>query len=371
MDPSQRVISDRSASLPELDEAWASALDSGLGRLFDSAPPAPLATDSPFLVGGATSLEGAIDALGSQTQRVIAMESALVAAWTRGNDLAGRNRELLAQRAEDSAVINRARREREDALGEAAHLRRDIAAYDAVFRALGMSSLRYEGLPKVIPAVAALAPRVIAHLPTTLRRQDTPPPAQEPTAPSATTPSVAVSAPSGAAPLARTGPQPGYAPVLRPPGHGLSSQDEAEVALLLQRVSFPLGWEFVFHRVWAHELGRDGDLDAHVTGAPVHPVRSVPAPPISQGVHPLSRASRQRRELHFSVDWTWRSPRTSFGASRPFLSRRSCDSGRVATDRASDAAQPVLRLDPRPTLQRRGKPRHLLRRSSSRTPTRS
>ena len=94
--------------------------------------------DSPFLVGGATSLEGALDALGSQTQRVIAMESALVAAWTRGSDLAGRNRELLAQRAEDSAVINRARREREDALGEAAHLRRDIAAYDAVFRTLGM-----------------------------------------------------------------------------------------------------------------------------------------------------------------------------------------------------------------------------------------
>jgi hypothetical protein len=96
MDPSQRVISDRSASLPELDEAWASALDSGLGQLFDSTPPAPLAIDSPFLVGGATSFEGALDALGSQTQRVIAVESALIKAWNRGTDLIGWNRGLQA-----------------------------------------------------------------------------------------------------------------------------------------------------------------------------------------------------------------------------------------------------------------------------------
>lgn len=310
MDPSQRVISDRSASLPELDEAWASALDSGLGQLFDSTPPAPLAIDSPFLVGGTTSFEGALDALGSQTQRVIAMESALVAAWNRGNDLAGRNRELQAQRAEDSAVINRARREREDALGDTAHFRRDVAAYDAVFRTLGMSPLRYEGLPKVMPAIAALAPRVIAHLPASLRRQATPPPAPEPTAPSAPVPSVVASAPSGAAPLARTGPQPGYAPALRLPGHGLSSQDEAEVALLLQQVSFPFGWEFVFHRVWAHELGRDGDLDAHVAGAPVQPVRSVQVPPefpggppAISGLSPVARATLLRGlDLAFTAD---------------------------------------------------------------------
>jgi hypothetical protein len=173
-----------------------------------------------------------------------------------------------------------------------------------------MSPLRYEGLPKVMPAIAALAPRVIAHLPATLRRQATPPPAQEPPAPSAPAPPVAVSAPSGAAPLVRTGPQPGYAPVLRPPGHGLSSQEEAEVALLLQRVSFPLGWEFVFHRVWAHELGRDGDLDAHIMGAPVQPVRSVQVPPefpggppAISGLSPVARATLLRGlDLAFTAD---------------------------------------------------------------------
>src|SRR5258705_9351163 len=94
MDPPQHVISDRSASLPELDEAWAAAIDSGLGQLFDTTPPAPLATDSPFLVGGATSFEGALDALGSQTQRVIAVEAALLKAWGRGNNLIGRNPDL-------------------------------------------------------------------------------------------------------------------------------------------------------------------------------------------------------------------------------------------------------------------------------------
>jgi hypothetical protein len=90
----------------------------------------------------------------------------------------------------------------------------------------------------------------------------------------------------------------------------LSSQDEAEVALLLQRVSFPLGWEFVFHRVWAHELGRDGDLDAHVTGAPVHPVRSVPAPPdlpggppAISGLSPAARVTLLRGlDLAFTAD---------------------------------------------------------------------
>src|SRR5258705_8669790 len=89
MDPPQHVISDRSASLPELNEAWAAAIDSGIGQLFDAAPPAPLAVDSPFLVGGATSFEGALDALRSQTQRVIMVESALIKAWNRGTDLIG------------------------------------------------------------------------------------------------------------------------------------------------------------------------------------------------------------------------------------------------------------------------------------------
>src|SRR3979411_1747112 len=103
MEPSQRVISDRSASLPELDEAWAAAIDSGLGQLFDTTPPSPLATDSPFLVGGATSFEGALDTLGSQIQRVIAVEAALLKAWNRGNNLIGRNRDLQAQIEEDSA----------------------------------------------------------------------------------------------------------------------------------------------------------------------------------------------------------------------------------------------------------------------------
>ena len=81
MDPLQRVISDRSTSDPELDGAWAAALNSGLGQLFSSALPVPLAADSPFLVGGATSFEGALEALGNQTQRIITIESALVEAW--------------------------------------------------------------------------------------------------------------------------------------------------------------------------------------------------------------------------------------------------------------------------------------------------
>jgi hypothetical protein len=173
-----------------------------------------------------------------------------------------------------------------------------------------MAPLRYENLPAVMPAIAALAPRVTAHLPASLRRQATPPPVEEPTGPSAPAPPAAVSAPFGAAPPARTRPQPGYAPALRPPGQGLSPQDEAEVALLLQRVSFPPGWEFVFHRVWAHELGRDGDLDAHAAGAPVQPVRSVQVPPgfpggppAISGLSPAARATLlSGLDLAFTAD---------------------------------------------------------------------
>ena len=57
----------------------------------------------------------------------------------------------------------------------------------------------------------------------------------------------------------------------------------------------------------------------------------------------------------------------SSGVSCPSLSRRSCGSGGAARSHASDAAQSVLRLVPRP----QGKPRHLLRRPSSGIPTRS
>src|SRR5437879_2658081 len=127
-----------------------------------------------------------------------------------------------------------------------------------------MSPLRYEELPAVMPAIAALAPWVIAHLLVSLHRQATPPPVEDPTVLLAPMPPMAVLAPPGAAPPVCTRPQLCYVPALRPPGQGLSPQDEAEVALLLQRVSFPSGWEFAFHCVWAHELGRNGDLDTHI-----------------------------------------------------------------------------------------------------------
>jgi hypothetical protein len=127
---------------------------------------------------------------------------------------------------------------------------------------------------------------------------------------SATAPSAAVPAPSGAAPPARIGPQPGYAPVLRPPGQGLSPQDETDIALLLQQVKFPSGWEFVLHRVWAHQLGRDGDLDAHIANAPVQPVRSVQAPlgfpggpPVISGLSSQARSTLlQGLDLAFTAD---------------------------------------------------------------------
>jgi hypothetical protein len=327
MDPTtlaERVILDSSATHPELDEAWHDALTSGLSALFESVPPMPLAPDSPFLTGGTTSLGETLAALGSQVQRVAALETILVRLWGEfttqretlreavgeRESLAERNRGLQAQLAERpvaptgqergplaeslatmvekhreldarlesvAGILSRVRGERDDADRECSGLRLDIEAYDIVLNALGMPTLRRKDLIKVMPAVVNMAPRIQPYLPAELRLQSIPPP-EGSTAPPPATATGVLPHPVGRAVIGRAGPSLGYAPPPRPEGPKLSPDEEMEITLLLQQVRFPPGWDFILRRVWSQELGRDGNLEVRVAAAPVTPVRSIQAP---------------------------------------------------------------------------------------------
>jgi hypothetical protein len=72
--------------------------------------------------------------------------------------LVDKNRELEAQLVDALAMIDRVHRERSDAERSCVALRYDVDAYDAVFRVLGMRTLRRTDLAKVVPTVADMAP---------------------------------------------------------------------------------------------------------------------------------------------------------------------------------------------------------------------